>query len=468
MVGIRAIGAYVPKHRLTKETAGWGTPGERAVASFDEDSVTMATAAAIDCLHGIDRRSIDGILFATTSNPYFEKQSASTIATALDFQSAIFSEDLASTLRSGTSGLRAAADAVRAGSAKNVLLTAADIRLAYPKSDMERYLGDGGAALLISDTDVAVEIEAAHFITEHMVDLWRSTTDAYIRSGEDRFIADEGYLPAVIEAATGLAKKTKLTPKDFAKAAIYASDPRRHGEIARRLGLAPQQLQDPMFGALGNTGTAFPLMMLVAALEDAKPGDRILLIGYGDGADAYALKVTDKIEQARAGRRLMKKHLASKAKLPSYETFLRWRGLLAAEPARRPDPQPVSLQAAWRDTDRNLRLYGGKCKACGHTQYPPQKQCAFCKAYESWSPVRLSDKQARIATFSMDYVAGTQDVPLVITVVDFDGGGRALLMMTDREIDQVKVGMPVEMTFRKLGVIGGVHNYYWKSSPIRA
>ncbi len=468
MVGIRAIGAYVPKHRMAKETVGWGASSERAVANFDEDSVTMATAAAIDCLRGLDPHLVDGILFATTSNPYFEKQSASTIAAALDLRRDIFSEDLASTLRAGTSGLRAAADAVRAGSAKNVLVTAGDIRLAYPKSDMERYLGDGGAALLISDTDVAVEIEAAHFVTTHMVDLWRSTTDAYIRSGEDRFITDEGYLPAVIEAATGLAKKTKLTPKDFAKAVIYAADPRRHADIGRRLGLTPQQLQDPMFGALGNTGAAFPLMMLAAALEDAKPGDRILLIGYGDGADAYALKVTEKIEQARAGRRLIKKHLASKAKLPAYENFLRWRGLLPAEPARRPDPLPVSLQAAWRDAERNLRFHGGKCNACGHIQYPPQKQCAFCKALDSWSPVRLSDKEAKIVTFSMDYVAGTQDVPLVITVVDFDGGGRALLMMADREIDQVKVGMPVEMTFRKLGVIGGIHNYYWKSAPIRA
>ncbi len=58
-------------------------------------------------------------------------------------------------------------------------------------------------------------------------------------------------------------------------------------------------------------------------------------------------------------------------------------------------------------------------------------------------------------------------MPLVVTVVNFDGGGRGIFMMTDREIDQIKVGMPLEMSFRKFGVIGGIHNYHWKTSPVR-
>ena len=56
----------------------------------------------------------------------------------------------------------------------------------------------------------------------------------------------------------------------------------------------------------------------------------------------------------------------------------------------------------------------------------------------------------------------------MLTVVDFNGGGRALIMMTDRKIEDVRVGLPVEMTFRKLDVIDGIHNYYWKSMPARA
>ena len=67
----------------------------------------------------------------------------------------------------------------------------------------------------------------------------------------------------------------------------------------------------------------------------------------------------------------------------------------------------------------------------------------------------------------MDYLAGSTDVPLVITVVNFEGGGRMLCMMTDRELDEIAVDMPVDMSFRKLRVVNGISNYYWKSVPAR-
>ena len=67
----------------------------------------------------------------------------------------------------------------------------------------------------------------------------------------------------------------------------------------------------------------------------------------------------------------------------------------------------------------------------------------------------------------MDYVAPTPDLPLVISVVDFEGGGRMMCMMTDRDINQIKIDMPVEMTFRRLYSVEGIHNYYWKCMPLR-
>jgi len=468
MAGITAFGAYLPKFRLTKQTQGWSAPGERTVANFDEDSVTMAVAAGRDCLAGVRRQSVGGLLFATTTPAYFEKQGASTIAAALDLPRDIFSEDIAGTLRGGTSALRAAVDAVNGGSAKTVIVAAADCRLAYPKSAMEQSLGDGAAALAIGDTNVAVEVEAASFITEHMMDVWRNTEQTYVTTGEDRFIAEEGYLTAMTDAIASLLKKTRLTPKDFTKAVYYSPDLRRHGDLARRLGFTANQVQDPLYGKVGNTGTAFPLMLLVAALETANPGDRILLAGYGDGADAYSLRVTEHIKKAKRGRRGIAKHLETGAPMADYEEFLRWRELLEREPARRPDPQPISIQASWRDRERNLNLHGARCKSCKRIHYPPQPICGFCQSSDGWDAVRLADKKGTIVTFSMDYLAGTTDVPMVIAVVNFAGGGRFLGMLTDREIDAIKVGMPVEMSFRKLGVIGGIHNYFWKTVPIRS
>ena len=106
MVGIAAFGAYIPRYRLGVDTTGWNSAQERSVANFDEDSVTMAVAAGLDCLQGQDRQSIDGLVFATTTPPYAEKQCAAIIAEALDLRRDIFSADVTGVLRAGTSALK--------------------------------------------------------------------------------------------------------------------------------------------------------------------------------------------------------------------------------------------------------------------------------------------------------------------------------------------------------------------------
>ena len=91
MVGITSFSAYIPMFRLRfTAIAGGGRKvaasggGERSVANYDEDCVTMGVAAATNCLEGIDRASVDGVLFASTSYAYKEKQAASIIAKALE------------------------------------------------------------------------------------------------------------------------------------------------------------------------------------------------------------------------------------------------------------------------------------------------------------------------------------------------------------------------------------------------
>ncbi len=64
MVGITGYGAYIPLFRLGSGTKGWTFSNEKAVANFDEDSLTMAAAAAINCLSGINRQTVDALYFA--------------------------------------------------------------------------------------------------------------------------------------------------------------------------------------------------------------------------------------------------------------------------------------------------------------------------------------------------------------------------------------------------------------------
>ena len=466
MAGIRAFGAYVPRYRLGKETVGWNGRVEKAVCNFDEDSVTMAVAAAVDCVRGLDRSKIDALIFATTSSPYVEKQGASTIAEALDLRKDIFTTDVTGVLRAGTGGLRSALDSVKAGSAKQVLVVASDSRPTLPRSSLEATTGDGAAALLVTGGKTPIEIEHSFFVSEHMLDTWRPEGEAFVRSAEDRFVLEEGYQRIMTQAANQFFQKQKVEPQGFSKAVYYAPDARRHQDMGRRLGFSIDQVQDPLLGRMGNTGAAFSLMLLVAALEEAEPGQNIFLASYGDGADIFSLKTGEGIRRAKRGLG-MKGHLESKRVLGNYETYTKWRNLWTSEGARRPDERMPSPSALWRETDQNVRLYGSRCNNCQYLQYPPQRVCIGCSAKDDYTMVRFSDKKAKVFTYSMDYLAGTVDVPLVVAVVNFDGGGRMLTMMTDRELDEVKIDMPVEMSFRKLRSAGGVHNYYWKTVPIR-
>ena len=71
-------------------------------------------------------------------------------------------------------------------------------------------------------------------------------------------------------------------------------------------------------------------------------------------------------------------------------------------------------------------------------------------------------------SFSHDHIVQSVDPPVTLAVVDFEGGGRLMCYMTDRDPDDIKVGLPVKMTFRKLYTVGGINNYWWKCQPLRA
>ena len=467
MPGISAYGAYVPRYRLGAETDGWDSAGQRSVANFDEDSVSMAVAAAIDCLNGREREEIDGLLFATTTPPYAEKQCASIIATALDLRRDIFTADITDVLRAGTTALKSALDSVAAGSAKNVLVVASDNRQGAPKGEAERNSGDGAVAFIISEDAVIAEQAGSYTITENMMDTWRSAGDQFVRSWEDRFAIEEGLERIIGEAISGFMEKEGVSVKDVAKLALYSPDARRHGQLARHLGFQPEQVQDPLFGRMGNTGAAFPLMLLAGALEDGSPGQLLLTVAYGDGSDVLGFRTTSKIGERGHGLGVSG-FLDSGQVLDRYETYAKWRSVWRTDSSsRRPDPQSPSVTALWRESDQNIKFHGGVCNQCGYVQYPPQRVCVECQSRDDSTPIRLSDKLGTVFTYSLDYLAGTVDTPLAVVVVDFEPGGRVLCMMTDREVGEVQIGMPVQMSFRKLRVVNGIHNYYWKAVPLR-
>jgi len=80
-----------------------------------------------------------------------------------------------------------------------------------------------------------------------------------VRSWEDRFRLEKGFLESRRESVPKALQKFGTTIKDYAKVIFSAPDLRAHREAARALGLEATQVQDGLFSLLGHTGTAFPL-----------------------------------------------------------------------------------------------------------------------------------------------------------------------------------------------------------------
>ncbi|MCP4700320.1 MAG: hydroxymethylglutaryl-CoA synthase family protein, partial [Gammaproteobacteria bacterium] len=220
MAGIISYGAYIPFYRLSRKEIGkaWGKgggAGEKAVAGGDEDTITMAVEACYDSLNDMDADKIDRLYFASTTPPYVEKQSASIISAALNLRKDIHTVDIGHSNRGGTSGLTAALDAVAGGNCNTALVAASDGQVAPGDSPKELVFGDGAAALVVGDTDVAVSIEKTYSITSEFMDAWRLPQDRHSQEWEDRFVRDKGYLRILPEAVAGFMQKHGKSPKDF-------------------------------------------------------------------------------------------------------------------------------------------------------------------------------------------------------------------------------------------------------------
>lgn len=471
--GIVSHGAYVPLYRLPRSAIGgaWGTrpiAGERSVANYDEDTVTMAVEAARDCLRGVDRETVDGLYFASTTAPYHEKGSAALVAHALNLPRRVFTADFAQSLRSGTAALRAALAVVASGQARSVLVVASDSRLAYPRSNEEQLFGDAAAAVLIGRGGVAATVDAFHSHADEIHDMWRRDADTFVRTWEDRFRLDEGYVLNLREALTALMQEQGLTPKDLARIVLPSPDARSAASVARGLGFTPEQLQDPLISSVGACGAAHALLLLVAALEGAEAGGRLLLGNYGDGADALLVSVADGVTQGDGGRGV-KGHVASKRTLPSYERYAAYRGItpVAPEGALRVF-QFSGASITWRERRSIISFRGSRCNQCGTTHFPLQRVCINCLSHDDYTEVPLAETRGQVFTYTKDNLAGGLNPPVIKAVVESEEGkARIDCMVTDIEPDEMRVELPVEMTFRRVHEGANMHNYFWKARPVR-
>jgi len=461
LAGIVRYGSYVPFFRLSRAALGGGK-GERAVASYDEDAVSMAVEAGREALRGAP--PVDQLLLATTSPAYAEKLNAAIVHAALRLPDACGAADLGGSTRAGLQGLLLGADLAAAG--RRTLVCASDVVVGAPEGARERTGGDAACAFVLGEgDDVIARLVGRASLTEELLDVYRIPEERFPRAWEERFGA-EVLTPLLREAATRALKDAGLQPGDLAAVVVDATNDRAAAALPKLLGVKPEQVADALALSVGRAGAAAAGLALAHVLDAAKPGDRILVVVGADGADAAVLEVTPRIADARP-LRSVKRWLEAKRSDLAYPAYLKWRGVLPFEPPRRPDPErpagpPMRRADAWK-----YGFVGSRCSACGAANLPPQRVCVACGAVDRMKPEAFADATCRIATYTVDRLAYSLQPPVIAAVVDFEQGGRMQCELTDVDPARVAIGDELEMSFRRLFTVMGVHNYFWKARPRR-
>ncbi len=481
MIGITSYGGYIPRLRLNRmsifQNIGWLVPavvmvaqGERSFCNWDEDSVTMAVAASRDCLTDVDKSQVDGLYLASTTLPFADRLNAGIIATALNLRDDILTADISSSLKAGTSALVTALEAVKSGERKSVLVAAADKREAKAASFYEMWYGDGAASVLVGEGDgVIAEFKGAYSVSYDFVDHYRGAQKKFNYTWEERWMREEGYGQIIPEAINGLLAKLGISMDEVDKVIYPCFIKRQHATIAKIVGAAPEKVVDNLHTVCGETGAAHPLVMLVRALEEAQPGERILVAGFGQGCDALYFEVTDNIQNlpARAG---IAGSLDNGKATDNYVKFLKFRDMIETETGIRAEaPNQTAMSTLWRQRKTILGLVGGRCTECGTPQYPKMDICVNpeCGAFHSQEDYEFASTPATVKSFTGDMLAVSVDPPAIYGLVQFEGGGRFMADFTDCELDDLKVGMPVKMVFRihHADEERGFTGYFWKAVP---
>jgi len=469
-VGIMAVGAYIPYFYISRDVIAkaWnkkGMKGVRSMMNSDEDSVTMAVEATRTCFRFVDKKDVTGVFFASSSAPYAEKSHAGIISAACDLARKIYTADVMGSLKGGTSAIKAAADAACVNPNEQSVIVASECRDTYPNSRKEQLLGDAAAAVVIGSENLIATIDEYVAVSDEIVDVWRNSCETFVNWGESRFIYEEGYTSSLTYAVNEILARTEMQPSDFAKVILPASDMREYLKLAERLGFSPDQIQDTLLLEVGDCGTAQALLLLVAALEKAKPGDRLLVANYANGADTMVLTVTEEITNIQKAP-LVDTLLSRRREFKEYNRFLSFRKICPTV-ASVYNLKPSNAQT-WREQDTFLRFKGSKCKKCGAEIFPANRVCHNCGAVDELERINLDERVVKIYTFTLDELAGSDDDPVVGQVCANDEYGvRYYNIMTDFDPSEVEVGMTLEFTFRKMNELGNFNNYYWKFRPVR-
>ncbi len=460
MIGITNIYPYLPHYRLKVESINkaWNRSpgkGERAIANFDEDVITMSVNTLSSVKKSWD--DINFLIHATTSSPFIEESSSDLISYVLGINNNSINLNINQSLTSGTTALHVGFNLLK--QYKKGLIITADRRDIQSGDEHEKVFGEGACAIEIGTENVLAKLEAFSSISDFGYDTWKLQDDVSVKKSDDKF-ANEVKLENLAAVGRELLVKSNLQPSDIEWIVVDDSQPKLAKTIGNRLGFTPeQQFKTSLSNEVGYLGVSSGFFYLNKLLLKAKNGERIMLLQSGSGADGYIFSVTENVESFKSENGLLTQ-ISSKKVIENYNEALVRRGLQNTVELK-PYATKTYLR---RERENNLRLRAQKCKECGFIHFPERPNCHHCQSREKMEWQWL-ERSGTIVTFTHDHVFPGSIEPKTMVVIDLDGGGRIFTQMTDHSPEQVKIGNRVTLSFRKFHEGGDFPNYYWKATP---
>lgn len=339
-VGIVGYGAYVPRYRLPASEIDrmWkggkgGTPiQEKSVPGLDEDVVTMSVEAARNAMARaqIDPQDVRAVWVGSESHPYAVKPTSTIVAEAIGAVPHTQAADWEFACKAGTEAMQAAIGFVGSGMARYALSIGMDTAQGRPGDALEYTAAAGGAAILLGRSEAALAvIEGSYSFVTDTPDFWRRAHAQYPSHG-DRFTGEPAYFKHVVAAAEALMENVERTPSNYTWAVFHQPNVKFPRRAAKALGFTPEQIAPGLLSErIGNTYAGSAIIGLTAILDVADPGDRILMVSYGSGAgsDAFDLRVTERIAEARGRATTTEEYIARRKEI-DYATYTRYRDKL--------------------------------------------------------------------------------------------------------------------------------------------
>ena len=475
MSGITAYGAYIPRGRLNKQEIAVANSwfdaglkslgkGERAICNWDEDSITMAVEAANNCLASKSDNGLSSLYMASTTYPFLDRQNSVVVSEALNLNKELRTMDVGASQRAATSALIALLESSVNGSA---MLVASEHRRSKAGSRAEMLWGDAAAAVLVGSDNVIAECLAVETLAVDFVDHYRGEDSSFDYDWEERWIRDEGFMKSVPKVVNNLLECASVTAEQIGHFILPTDQARTPAAMAKALGINPEAVVDNQISEVGVAGAAQPILLLAKTLENAAPGDHILLIGFGQGCDAILFKATDAIKSyspklgvsAAIGRRREENN---------YNKFLSFNNLVERDIGKRGEVDKQTYLSGYnRRKDLLTGFMGGKCRECGTVQIPREKYCVNpeCNALDSQDAYSFSDKRGTVATWTADRLTFDWSPPAYFGMVEFEGGGKIMMDFTEVEEGTIDSGSKVSVHFRirQFDPARGFRKYFWKA-----